>query len=68
MTFNYDDLAHRYTLNGVFSVNTDSRSVLERLLTANAGKVHYLGGVHFMRTAFAICHPMLEMSHRALTS
>ena len=35
----------RYTLNGAFSVNTDSRSVLERLLTANAGRVHYIGGV-----------------------
>lgn len=35
----------RYTLNGAFSVNVDSRSVLERLLTANAGRVHYIGGV-----------------------
>jgi hypothetical protein len=35
----------RYTLNGSFSVNTDSRTVLGRMLTANAGRVHYIGGL-----------------------
>lgn len=42
---------NRYMLDGVFSVNRDSRSVLERMLTANAGKLHYIGGLFRIQPA-----------------
>lgn len=35
----------RYTLNGAFLVNAEPRAVLGKLLTANAGKAVYIGGV-----------------------
>lgn len=35
----------RYTLNGAFTVNAEPRATLGRLLTANAGKARYIGGV-----------------------
>jgi hypothetical protein len=35
----------RYTLNGSFFVNAEPRTPLGRMLTANAGKARYIGGV-----------------------
>lgn len=36
---------NRYMLNGAFDVNMDTRSALARMLTANAGRVNYIGGL-----------------------
>lgn len=35
----------RYTLNGAVTVNGPPRATIERMLTANAGKARYVGGV-----------------------
>lgn len=41
----------RYTLNGAFSMNIDTRSVLNSMLTANSGRVYYIGGKFRIQSA-----------------
>jgi hypothetical protein len=44
----------RYTLNGAFAVNADTRSVLNKMLSANGGRCYYIGGVfRFHPAAYA---------------
>lgn len=41
----------RYTLNGAFLVNTSPGDVLGKMLTANSGKVRYIGGMFLVQPA-----------------
>lgn len=51
----------RYTVNGAFSVNAEPRATLGRLLTANAGKARYIGGVWRIHPA-AYVAPTITLS------
>jgi hypothetical protein len=51
----------RYTLNGSFSVNQAPREILGRMLSANAGKARYVGGVWRLHPA-AYVAPTITLS------
>lgn len=51
----------RYTLNGTASVNVKPRATLGRMLTANAGKARYIGGVWLLFPA-AYVVPTITLS------
>lgn len=51
----------RYTLNGTFEVNATPNDVLGRMLTANSGKVRYIGGLFRIEPA-AYVIPTITLS------
>jgi len=57
----------RYTLNGTSIVNVEPRATLGRMLTANAGKARYIGGVWLICPA-AYVVPTITISEDDLRS
>lgn len=55
----------RYTLNGAFPVNSDTRTALQKMLSANAGRVYYLGGVFRIHPA-AYASPTITLNEDSL--
>lgn len=51
----------RYTLNGTITVNAEPRAPLAKMLTANAGKARYIGGVWRLHPA-AYATPTITLS------
>lgn len=55
----------RYTVNGAFPVNSDTRTALQKLLSANAGRVYYVGGVFRVHPA-AYASPTVTLDEDSL--
>jgi hypothetical protein len=55
----------RYTINGAFPVNSDTRTALQKMLSANAGRVYYLGGVFRIHPA-AYASPTITLDEDSL--